>query len=212
MFKRPVVIYSTHCKHSLHFMETLIQHQELFESFIRLNIDVDPQTHKRPRLFNDIQDALQYKILEVPTIIVEEAKYVLSGEQAFKWLEEAITPPENEISGFNPIEMSRFSDSYSNYGNTSMNENTADQCFKFLNKTDEKINTPQEEASVTTDDYTKKQLERESFQNNSKPTSASVSSSSVQYNSASQKQKELDSRYQKLLMERDAVNTVRPRV
>lgn len=210
LFKRPVVVYSTHCKHSLHFMETLMQNQELFESFIRLNIDVDPQTKKRPKLFNDIQHALQYKILEVPTIIVEEAKYVLSGQEAFKWLEEAMKPPEKEISGFNPIEMGRFSDSYSNYGNTSMNENTADQCFKFLNKKDEKINTPQEEAIVTDDDYTKKQLERESFQNNSNPTSHSAIN--VQYNSTSQKQKELDSRYQKLLMERDTVNTVRPRV
>jgi hypothetical protein len=212
MFKRPVVVYSTHCKHSIRFMETLMQHSELFDSFIRLNIDIDPQTRKRPKLFSEIQQALQYKISEVPTIIVENAKYVLAGEEAFKWLEEVVAPPKESVSGFNPIEMSAFSDSYAHYGNTSMNDNTADQCFKFLNKTDEKINTPQEDTHVTADDYTKKQLERESFQNTSLPTSASGPSAPEKYSSGSQKQKELDSRYQQLLMERDQVNSVRPRV
>jgi hypothetical protein len=168
MFERPVLIYSDYCIHSTNFINELMKNKELFESFIRLNIDVDANTRSRPSVFYEIQEKLSYKITEIPTIIVENAEYILTGVNAFEWLEYTIKQQEEkekELVAFNPIEMGSFSDSYSSYGCTDLND-AKEQCFKFLNKSDEKINTPQELASnVSKDEYSNKQKERENFDN-----------------------------------------------
>lgn len=165
LFKRPILIWSEYCNHSKNFINTLIKHNELFESFVRINIDVDPQTHKRPALFYQIQSALNFKIAQVPTIIVNNGEYILPGVEAFKWLDYTINKQQvvkEELQGFNPNEMGSFSDAYAKYGSTKLHDAT-DQSFKFIDKQDQKIETPQEEGVLTQDEMMKKQRERESI-------------------------------------------------
>lgn len=164
MSEQPIIIYSDYCTHSVNFLKVLLKHPELDEQFIKINIDVDPRTRQRPAVFYDLQYKLNYSITEVPTIIVNAGEYILSGEEAFKWLEFTIekmkAEEEKELCGFNPNEMGSFSDCYSQFGSSSMHDAT-EQTFKFIHKQDERINTPQEDGSATQDDYNKKQKERE---------------------------------------------------
>jgi len=51
MFEKPIVIYSDYCVYSKNFIQTLMKYPELYESFIRMNIDVDASTKKRPKAF-----------------------------------------------------------------------------------------------------------------------------------------------------------------
>ena len=165
MFERPILFYSNYCIHSTNFINALIKYPEIFESFIRINIDVDPETKRRPNSFYEIQSILQLKITEIPTIIVDSGNYVLTGKEAFKWLNFQISQEDKELTPFNPIEMGSFSDSYANYGSNDMN-NATEQSFKFINNPDEKINTPPETSDkISKDDYSRKQHERENFSN-----------------------------------------------
>ena len=86
MFDRPILFYSEYCIHSKNFINTLIKHQDLFESFIRINIDVDVKTKQRPSIFYDIQKQLGIQIKEIPTIITPGPEHVLTGADAFDWL------------------------------------------------------------------------------------------------------------------------------
>ena len=70
MFERPILLYSNYCAYSQQFVEMLLENKELFETFIRVNIDANPDTKRRPDLFYQIQDTLNYKIKEVPTSTV----------------------------------------------------------------------------------------------------------------------------------------------
>jgi hypothetical protein len=228
MFERPILIYSDFCVHSKNFIAKLIKHSELYEKFIRLNIDVEPDTKQRPPVFYAIQEALKYNITEVPTIIVAEGKYILPGAEAFKWLEyETDTTQQAELSGFNPIEMGSFSDIYSPYGSNEMN-NATEQCFKFINKEDERINTPQEDNTTAPQDYSTKQMEREAMDKSIyNPTGKNTLANpeSIEYNrnvntrnnidfskisvsknknGFTDKQVEIDKRLQQLLLDRQA--------
>lgn len=166
MFNRPILVYSDYCNHCNNFIQALIKHPDIFESFIRLNIDVAPRTRQRPKAFTDIQVALNQKITNVPTIVVENGEYVLSGEEAFKWLQYKTTENQPQtLEAFNPNEMGSFSDSYAKYGSTKLHDAT-EQSFKFVNKPDPSIATPQEDDhAVTHDEYTRKEKERETFNN-----------------------------------------------
>ena len=87
MFDRPILLYSEYCIHSTNFINTLMKHQELYEDFIRISIDVDTNTRQRPKIFYDIQNELNTKIIEVPTVMTPGPEYVLAGSDAFDWLE-----------------------------------------------------------------------------------------------------------------------------
>lgn len=228
MFERPILIYSDFCSYSAKFLNLLTQNTELYKSFIRINIDVDPKTKSRPNIFYEIQNALKFKIIDVPTIIVNNAEYILSGEQAFNWLDEVSKPKKSEekeeegdgLMGFNPNEMGSFSDTYASYGSTDLHSNTAEQTFKFLDKKDEVIQTPPENGSdVQTSDFSSKQLERESFTNTpNTPQTPVKTNGNMNFQMANQqmnrkmggaisnKQKDMDSRYQQLLQEREQLN------
>jgi hypothetical protein len=137
MFDRPILIYSDYCIHSKNFLQILIKHPDLFKAFIRLNIDVNPQTKTRPQAFFKIQQELNKKITKVPTIIVSEKTeqgmqvFVLSDKEAFKWLDFKTKPQREEgYQGFNPNEMGSFSDGYSKFGSTDLCDAT-EQNFKF---------------------------------------------------------------------------------
>lgn len=198
-----------------------MKYLEIYESFIRVNIDVDPETKRRPQAFYEIQSLLNTKISEIPTIIVDKGQYVLTGKEAFKWLKHQVEQieAERELTPFNPIEMGSFSDSYSNYGSNDMNDATQ-QSFKFLNRQDEKINTPQETSDkISKEEYTKKQSERENFinivpqnQKNLTPQQIQQKQFNKSYTSnkrngkMSEKQKDFDQRYQQMLMERESLD------
>jgi hypothetical protein len=133
MFEKPIVIYSDYCVYSKNFIKTLMKYPELYESFIRMNIDVDPSTKKRPKAFFQIQDVLEIKITKVPTLITPNAQYVLSDVDAFKWLEyqvKLLTDTSGELQPFNPNEMGSFSDNYSSFGSTDLCD-AKEQSFKF---------------------------------------------------------------------------------
>lgn len=231
MFERPILIYSDYCSHSSKFLNLLTQNTELYKSFIRINIDVDPKTKSRPYIFYEIQNALKFKIIDVPTIIVNNAEYILSGEQAFNWLDDMSKQNKEEeqqndgLSGFNQNEMGSFSDTYASYGSTDLHSNTAEQTFKFLNKNDEVIPTPPEDGSdISPSDYSAKQTERESFANipnknvRSNGNTNTNTNNNMNFQMANQqmnrkmggaisnKQKDMDSRYQQLLQEREQLN------
>jgi len=134
MFDKPILIYSDYCTYSKNFIKTLMEHSELFDSFIRMNIDVEPNTKKRPQSFYQVQQALDIKITKVPTIITPNAQYILSDVDAFKWLEHQIrllTAESDELKPFNPNEMGSFSDNYSNFGSSDICD-AKEQNFKFF--------------------------------------------------------------------------------
>jgi hypothetical protein len=226
MFERPILFYSEYCIHSINFINVLIKHQEIYDTFIRVNIDPDLNTKKRPEIFYEVQKVLKYKITEVPTIVIEKGEYVLTGSEAFKWLEGQLNSNNEkeveELEGFNSIEMGSFSDSYSLYGSNGLNDDVREQSFKFLGKPEIQINTPQETSgNVSSEDYNLKQRERESVikggakvVNQFVPNQSSINSPPPMnfdrslFNgngNMSQKQKDFDSRYQQMLAERQKI-------
>ena len=224
MFDRPILFYSDYCIHSKNFLNVLMKHQELFDSFIRINIDVDVTTKQRPNAFYNIQKELGIQIKEIPTIITPGPENVLTGADAFDWLDfQTKSLSKESVEGFNCIEMGSFSDSYSTYGSSDLND-AKQQTFKFIGKNDDKIETPPETASsISKDDYSRKQQERETFDNvhyNTKqgggPSQGGGGFNSSQGGGPSQsraptqgggnvsdKQKDFDYKFKQMLMERE---------
>lgn len=175
---RPILIYSNFCRHSQKFIEILLKNPELYEQMIRMNIDIDIQTRKRPEMFYKLQDYIQMKIDRVPTIItkVKNELLVLGDAEAFKWLDYHMKSKVNDCIAFNPLEMVYFSDQYANYNSTKITDlnDAKEQSYKFLK--DKKLTpdnifktpgygnqgVPQEDMlSDTKQNMTHKQNERE---------------------------------------------------
>lgn len=219
MFERPLLVYSNFCAYSNKFIDTLSTNPDFAESFMTLCIDANPNTKKRPAAFYEIQKDLNHAIKEVPTIIVENGKYVLSGEEAFKWLEYNINKmSKKELFGFNPNEMVSFSDQYSPYGSKEMND-ASDQMFRFINKSYDNIETPPEGSITSGMDYEKKQKERDmSFKMMPRPSmnidftktdnfgSSNTNTNSRGNNRVSNKQRDIDDRLEKLMLQREEFN------
>lgn len=128
---KPIIIFSEYCQHSTNFLKVLMKHPNIYDSVIRLCIDVESNTKQRPRIFYQLQQKLQTKITHVPSIIVGE--HILSDKDAFKWLESVIKAnSKTEINGFNPLEMTSFSDGYAAFGSTDLNDCAKEQSFKFF--------------------------------------------------------------------------------
>jgi hypothetical protein len=215
MFERPILIYSDFCKFSKDFLNTLSTNQELSNTFILLNIDADPQTRQRPQAFYQVQEALGYKISEVPTIIVGNGEYVLTGQEAFKWLDFASRQPNQHrqdekvsTAPFNPNEMLGFSDGYSPLDSS---ESASPQSFKFVGMPDEPFPIAQELGAIGQDDYNQKMKERDRLDippNPMGPRQAIQSGLGPRPNAStkggSSKEKGLDARLQKLLTDRES--------
>ena len=90
MFKNPIILCSSFCKHSVEFVNKMKEESEKFEDVVIIKIDVDKGTNKRPQAFYDIQNIYEWKITSVPTVIVDNGKSVLSGEDAFEWVDSVI--------------------------------------------------------------------------------------------------------------------------
>lgn len=224
MFDRPILFYSEYCIHSTNFINALMKNQDLYEDFIRISIDVDVNTRQRPKIFYDIQSELNIKIAEVPTVITPGPEYILTGADAFDWLEfqmNKIKEKSKDVEGFNSMEMGSFSDSYSTYGSSDLYD-AKEQTFKFIGKSDDRIETPPEtSSSVSKDDFARKQHERETFDNvnYSKPNQSNQSNSNFGGGSykngggnkgygGSDKQREMDDRLQKMIAERESFGQV----
>lgn len=186
MFEKPILVYSDYCVYSKNFLQTLMKYPDLYNSFIRMNIDVDAKTKQRPKSFYQIQQVLDVKITKVPTVVTPNAQYILSDVEAFKWLEyqvKLLTDTSGELQPFNPNEMGSFSDNYANYGSTDLCD-AKEQTFKFFQNgqlsDDNYLNTNKTwdantgktngflndlESSAPKMDYASKKNEREYFDN-----------------------------------------------
>lgn len=240
MFERPILIYSNHCTHSQNFINILLKVPQIFEAFVRLNIDINPETNTRNPIFYEIQEILQYKITEVPTIIVDNGNYVLTGEEAFKWLDYYInkgtnsnnnvnnnvdnnvnnnnrndTIIEKEVEGFNSIEMGSFSDMYSTYGSSDIND-AREQSFHFLDRMNMSIETPPEDGSTDYKSFDQKRQERENFDNMRKGDARENFINNMDNTYTSQKkafnknnkQDDIDRKLKQLLAERESFGNV----
>ncbi|NDC94945.1 hypothetical protein EB118_11870 [bacterium] len=201
IFKRPILVYSDYCTFSQNFASVLVKHPDIMNQFEKINIDVDLSTKQRPKLFYDIQKVLDYEITEVPTIIVNEGQYVLTGEEAFKWLEYQIKQKEakKELQAFNPNEMGSFSDSYSSYAGEK--EVAAAQCFKFLGDPDCHIETPPETSeNANTNTHQNNTISRQVHH-----TTNRIDFTKGTFTESGSKQKDIDKKLQQLLSERDSL-------
>lgn len=212
VLNKPTLLYSEFCNYCIQFLNIISKHPQLHDKINIINIDPLPNTKQRPPIFFEIQNMLQFTITEVPSVIINKGEYVLAGEEAFKWLDYEISnfSKDNELSPFNPNEMGSFSDSYSMVNSSGLYDAT-DQCFKFIGKPDEKIQTPQEEASITKDEYSSKQKEREHFTNKIKQINQIDFTDKkffTQSNLSTKKDvsDELNKKFEELMMERDSEN------
>lgn len=191
LFERPILIFSKYCKYSMQFLENLSTIPNLFDAFVRVNIDADPITKKRPQVFDVIQHALQLRITEVPTLILDQGKTILTGKNAFMWLDNVVSdieeqlqqnqqnqsqqesPPQNnlqsnykpeDISCFNPNEMGGFSDCYA----TINSEQPSQHTFQFINQAPIKIVTPEDfNEKLSQTDMSRLQQERDTVKSTS---------------------------------------------
>ena len=198
LLEQPVLFYSEHCQHSTKFMKNLMKQTDIFQVFVKINIDPDPQTRKRPDSFYAIQQQLNFKITEIPTIIVED--YILTGEEAFKWLESQKPEINEELIAYNPNEMGSFSDSYATFGSSDMHQDVKSQTFKFISDPDIPIETPDEDAV----EELVKPKERENFDNihNKGPQKHASDMTKQNRPLVSNKQKDFDKKLQELIQQR----------
>jgi hypothetical protein len=156
IFSKNILIYSNFCPHSKLFINTLDKYPDISSMISRLCIDPPPGANKRPIIFYEIQRMLQYKIEDVPTIILENAEAIFSGRKSFKWLQLIAMPDSKNISGFNEAEMSKLSDQYTNFkdmqnfGSTKLHD-ASEQNYAFLGN-NIKIETPQDNNEIHNDD------------------------------------------------------------
>ena len=222
LYNGSIFIYSNHCRHSVN-LYNMLKSADALNSFRLVCIDADPKTKRRPMQFYEIQKMLNVNIASVPTLIVENAKYVLSGTEAFKYVSNLVNPNKQEKApqrnqvaegplAFNPNEMGASSDSYFNFGNIEnyANAEVPRQSYHFL---DDQFNieTPDESSfsGVKEDGYYQKMSERENFEkvvyNDNKNKPKANFQSGKGGNKASQKQIELEDRYNRLLQERERI-------
>lgn len=224
MFERPILIYSNYCNYSKLFITHLSKFPELYDTFIRINIDVDPQTKQRTPVFYEIQEILKYKISDVPTIIIQNGEFVLSGKEAFNWLEYQLNEfnrqleesnqeqyteevPES-LEAFNPLEMGSFSDGYAGLDDSVPKS----QSFQFLHQPIQMIKTPEE----TNENFDKSQgsnysdyLQKRNTTNNNPQYQSSnerpIYKMSNETQKRNKKHNEVDKKYEELLAEREGM-------
>lgn len=101
MFDQPILVYSTYCNHSIQLLENLVtNHKEtIYDKIIRMNIDVDPETNNRPKIFEEVQKLINKRIDKVPTLILEDTT-LLTENGIHEWIESKTVKSTPEISGF----------------------------------------------------------------------------------------------------------------
>ena len=84
---RPIILYSNYCPHSKNFLQLLLKHQELFDLFIRMNIDVDPSTKKRPQEFYKLEKMIGLSARNWPLPDDRSSRKIVDHVRLFIWSE-----------------------------------------------------------------------------------------------------------------------------
>lgn len=156
IFDNDILIFSKFCRYSQSIMQALEKYPKL--KFHKICIDRSRETGQRPVIFAKIQQMMQKRIEDVPTIIAQRGQYIFCGRQAFKYIAYKLNPSKSGISGFNEKEMNEFSDDYmifgkeeERYGSSNINDlgdnlpklfDATEQSFAFVDKQLPKITTP----------------------------------------------------------------------
>lgn len=201
LFEKPILFYSNYCVHSKDLLSQLKEKPQLFDNTVRVCIDVNPDTRKRPEIFYVIQDSLQLRITQVPTMISSGGEDILVGNDIFLWIK-SMTEKRTDLTPFNPNEMMGLSDTYSSFGSESMND-ASSKSYCFLSRELESINTPEEtQGKVTQQDLQRMQNERESFKVDVQTVPADTRPQQAQLQPRT-RHVELDKRLEQLMQERN---------
>ncbi len=99
-FEKPIIVYSTYCNYSMQLLEKLSnEYKKIYDKLVRMNIDVNPNTGKRPKIFIDIQTMINYNIDRVPSLILEDGT-VLTDTHIQNWIDIQNSNEIPAISGF----------------------------------------------------------------------------------------------------------------
>jgi len=229
MFSRPILVFSNYCQHSKNFLSMLLE-SPLSQEFIFVNVDVDPNTKRRSDDFLSLKGILttnfNYKLTSVPTIIVENGEFILKDADAFEWLKHTLETINNteknkepvveepaEISGFNPNEMVAFSDMYSTFGLNTKDPcmDAKNQCYQFLGQ-DFSISTPPiDDQAPQAPQMQMPQQKTVRFSNdvNSRNKSSGGGSKSNKKGYGTEKEKELNSKYEEMMLARQMMDKAR---
>lgn len=81
MFKVPVLLYASKCKYSLDLLDSLPN--SVVSKIVIINIDRDPVSKERPRIYHDIKDIIDISV--VPTLVISE-NTKFEGKQILTWV------------------------------------------------------------------------------------------------------------------------------
>lgn len=184
-----VLFYSSLCKHSKKFVQ-ILDRSQVSKFFIKILVDVNPQTNRRPDL------VYNYGIKEVPTIIIDEN--ILPGVEAFNWLKKAI---EYENPASISSRQNKPRESLKEYSSSQENGNKVkefevrkfgDSCFELQQTGDGGFNIPSN--SITQQNLQELNVKKEG---NRLP--------SINVKKDSLKTKQCNNAYNKLLEERNLI-------
>ena len=185
IFDKSLIFYSTQCDYSRKFIGTLNKFPAVKANCNLVCIDVDRATRKRHQLFYQVQNILQRKITKVPTLIEykNETVLMLSGEEAFKWLQYSVkqflktqkgVDKDGKVVPFTHNEMELITDIYTNCGESKLSDifKKEMQSFKYINCPTKRIITPVDNnvGSVDKSDYERAVKQREQMNNIPKPS------------------------------------------
>lgn len=86
MTDNPILLYSTDCKYSNDFLDLLSENDTLYNSFIKININKNKRTNKRSPIYLNLKEEFPEYIKSVPCIVLNNKTVILSGNEAFSWL------------------------------------------------------------------------------------------------------------------------------
>ena len=79
-----VLLYSNSCPWSKKLIQLFKQLPGVLETFNVFNIDVNPETNKRPDVFYKLCKA--YNIQKIPVVILENGEIVYQGQETIDWI------------------------------------------------------------------------------------------------------------------------------
>ncbi len=204
-----ILFYSNYCNYSRKFINILENSGEAC-FFVKICVDKD-QAGKRPVILS------KYKVVEVPTIIVENRK--LPGYAAFKWLHTRIEnshttvnslPSRQNKQSVNPQTLPQRNQVQEDVIEPFSSGASAflDNCLQVGDMTSTKIHTPKEEEDVDKGTFT---MNDDLITANAMEYQrGDVSSTTIKKDRL--KSKQFENEYNRLLQERDAcVSQPKPR-
>jgi hypothetical protein len=133
-----IIYYSNYCINSKELMNILCK-SPLYKQFVKINV-----SERGTRIPSFLKS--------VPTILVPKVNRPLVGEETFQWLEQQTEQRINTNNGITPYSSEMgfgFTETYS-YLDVKDVDQPMEHTYVFLNKGDQKIETPPEESFVST--------------------------------------------------------------